>query len=62
MRRCHLKKPLMTSLFQGNQKQQTDTINRKLFENVSSPVFAFLFIIGVFPDFYKFLTLYTTLN
>jgi hypothetical protein len=48
----------MTSLlFQGRQKQQTDTINRKLFENGSSPVFAFLskiirfYFIGVFPDF-----------
>jgi hypothetical protein len=35
MRRCHLKKPLMTlQLFQGHQKQQTDTINRKLFETL----------------------------
>jgi preprotein translocase subunit SecE len=51
IRRCHLKKFQITPLFQSNQKQQTDTINRKLFENASSPVFAFLFIIGVFPDF-----------
>jgi hypothetical protein len=58
MRRCHLKNPLMTSLlFQGHQKQQTETINRKLFENASSPIFAFFskiirfYFIGVFPDF-----------
>jgi hypothetical protein len=57
MRRCHLKKLLMTSkLFQGHQKQQTVTINRKLFENASSPVFAVskiirFYFIGVFPDF-----------
>jgi hypothetical protein len=43
--------------FQGHQKQQTDTINRKLFENANSPVFAFFskiirfYFIGMFPDF-----------
>jgi hypothetical protein len=49
----------MTSqLFQGHQKQQTDTIN-------SSPVFAFFskiirfYFIGVFPDFLD--TLYKTI-
>jgi hypothetical protein len=57
----------MTSqLFQGHQKQQTDTINRKFFENASSPVFAFFskiirfYFIGVFPDFLDRLYLHCT--
>jgi hypothetical protein len=64
MRRCHLKRPLTSQLFQGHQKQQTDTINRKLFENASSPVFAFsskiirFYFIGVFPDFLDTLYIY----
>jgi hypothetical protein len=59
----------MTSqLFQGHQKQQTDTINRKLFKNASSPVFAFFskitgfYFIGVFPDFLNTLFLHCTGN
>jgi hypothetical protein len=64
MRRCHLKKT-SDDIFQGHQKQQTDTINRKLFENASSPVFAFFSkiirfcFIGVLPYFLN--TLYNIL-
>jgi hypothetical protein len=44
-------------IFQGYQKQQTDTINKKFFGNASSPVFTFFskiirfYFIEVFPDF-----------
>jgi hypothetical protein len=58
-------KKTFDDIFQGHQKQQTDTINRKLFENASSPVFAFFSkiirfcFIGMFPDFLN--TLYNIL-
>jgi hypothetical protein len=58
------KKTSDDKLFQGHQKQQTDTINRMLFENASSPVFAFFskiirfYFIGMFPDFLDTLYLF----